>query len=1285
MGIFDSPSSINHQKKIIDRFLEVYETVEELKYLFKSFFTDKAIVRDMIDIDSKKSKEEVAEILVNYLGLNFFSTAGKNYNEIMKNKDGKYLIREKLLEQICKKHTEPEVRKQEILKLLNKCYKFNYNNFEEMSKDKHFLNRRSRKELIKILGFPDIVFDFPPKLNKDEETTTVSKKIPLKPLYDYQTQAVVQISEMLSEKNKPKRILISVPTGAGKTRLTVEAIVNWINDRARNNIPNAGSQQKEGRIIFWFASTNELCAQAASEFVNIYTQVGMGGEPFNVTRLYGSRRRDIRTILDENPGIHIVVTNTEHFQTWLRTEKEQASFQVEQYKNSEIFKKIREQTIAIIIDEAHEAISSTYRKFLAGMSFDFSGRKNKENGNGIVLIGLTATPYRGSGMYDIEGEEKEVDEFVKLDENKDPPYFKRLDDKTKRIHKMFDRVYIPLPEKAHLDPDPIPMIDAPSYAHTNEHVRISGVKSFDAFSELKYEWQISGFDEKSNVYHDAVFYHKFQNPKTYNIKLIVTNKNDKTKNMIHKIKIYPSKKSTIMGNLDENEKFNLILQERKILCKIMYGVIDGPQLLWNKQEIREWKKGKMSVENEEIVENHRKYNEHICDIIFKSIRKYGRKRVLLFANGINHAHNLALVLASKYKLKAKSVDGNMNAGLRRKIIHDFREGKIDVLCNHGILTSGFDVPEIDTLLICRTVGSNALYTQMIGRGQRGPIAGGTNDLWLITAYFKKGKFDEIRLGWEALADTWKTFPNAIKNDLKISDVKYEATAKTPIYTTYQKNQEAFKCKKCKKEAKGFAEASELFDIEEKKIKESVDEYTSSKNCRTCSKLKSLTKKTHCEFCNKLVEEHDYDPILIMISSFAISIQKNTKIIKFIDLQVWLNERFFNKIPKEFFNIKNLSIQKAQKSGLMMIKNNLDLIFPPIEDRANLTKIIEIIQQSPQTKNNINEIIKEHSIITSIIQSEKNELETIFEELRSTYGHIPTSRQFREAIQENKLMSKYKKQNNSDYSKFLRNLNLLLQDDLDLKDSLYQEYFEKCIKEKGQITRKQLDEYGQYEISDYEEIFGTYSKFQKRISRELEKILENYTEKTKDIDSEFKLIDNDLSTLRSKLGKIPHFDDLRVHSGIGSYRYPIQIRMSHLRYLRDYHGHKPGKFLRLVKEFFKLKNILKTAPTYDQFIQLTPAEPTANLGELFSFNYEEFLRIIVEAPLDQNASGHAEHMADNIFQKLQHMRDKTSVDEVNRFIDAAANKYDDLSVSISAWWPDKKKLKAKLRPIRHTST
>ena len=48
-----------------------------------------------------------------------------------------------------------------------------------------------------------------------------------------------------------------------------------------------------------------------------------------------------------------------------------------------------------------------------------------------------------------------------------------------------------------------------------------------------------------------------------------------------------------------------------------------------------------------------------------------------------------------------------------------------MLCNFGILSTGFDAPNTDTVFITRPTNSAVLYSQMIGRGMRGPAVGGT--------------------------------------------------------------------------------------------------------------------------------------------------------------------------------------------------------------------------------------------------------------------------------------------------------------------------------------------------------------------------------------------------------------------------------------------------------------------------------------------------------------------------------------------------------------------------------
>ena len=58
------------------------------------------------------------------------------------------------------------------------------------------------------------------------------------------------------------------------------------------------------------------------------------------------------------------------------------------------------------------------------------------------------------------------------------------------------------------------------------------------------------------------------------------------------------------------------------------------------------------------------------------------------------------------------------SGQRSKIIKDFKQGEFKVLVNAGIATTGFDAPNIETVILNRATQSVSLYLQMIGRGSR---------------------------------------------------------------------------------------------------------------------------------------------------------------------------------------------------------------------------------------------------------------------------------------------------------------------------------------------------------------------------------------------------------------------------------------------------------------------------------------------------------------------------------------------------------------------------------------
>lgn len=69
-------------------------------------------------------------------------------------------------------------------------------------------------------------------------------------------------------------------------------------------------------------------------------------------------------------------------------------------------------------------------------------------------------------------------------------------------------------------------------------------------------------------------------------------------------------------------------------------------------------------------------------------------------------------------VKAEVVTSETPRDLRDKIVADFRNGKIDILCNVNIFSEGFDCPDIEFIQLARPTQSLAMYLQQVGRGLR---------------------------------------------------------------------------------------------------------------------------------------------------------------------------------------------------------------------------------------------------------------------------------------------------------------------------------------------------------------------------------------------------------------------------------------------------------------------------------------------------------------------------------------------------------------------------------------
>ena len=81
-------------------------------------------------------------------------------------------------------------------------------------------------------------------------------------------------------------------------------------------------------------------------------------------------------------------------------------------------------------------------------------------------------------------------------------------------------------------------------------------------------------------------------------------------------------------------------------------------------------------------------------------------------------------------LNAKHLDSEMSKNERQDILKWFKNTSDAMLCNVGILTTGFDEPTIQTVILYRATKSLPLFLQMVGRGSR-VITGVKNDFTIL--------------------------------------------------------------------------------------------------------------------------------------------------------------------------------------------------------------------------------------------------------------------------------------------------------------------------------------------------------------------------------------------------------------------------------------------------------------------------------------------------------------------------------------------------------------------------
>ena len=112
------------------------------------------------------------------------------------------------------------------------------------------------------------------------------------------------------------------------------------------------------------------------------------------------------------------------------------------------------------------------------------------------------------------------------------------------------------------------------------------------------------------------------------------------------------------------------------------------------------------------------YEANLHRVVAPAIEIAGARRTLVFASSVDHAERLAELFNRHRAGMAAWVCGKTARDDRRRILADFASGRVQVVCNCGVLTEGFDNPGVEVVIMARPTKSRSLYAQMAGRATR---------------------------------------------------------------------------------------------------------------------------------------------------------------------------------------------------------------------------------------------------------------------------------------------------------------------------------------------------------------------------------------------------------------------------------------------------------------------------------------------------------------------------------------------------------------------------------------
>ena len=156
-----------------------------------------------------------------------------------------------------------------------------------------------------------------------------------------------------------RRGMIAMPTGSGKTRVAVQAVVEAMRvDGFRGG-------------VLWVADRDELCEQAVEAWRQVWSSVGAQAARLRISRMWGGQPKPLPT-----SELHVVVATVQTLGARLSNRPDEYGFLAD-------FR-------LVVFDEAHRSIAPTFTSVMQDI-----GLTRVRKADEPFLIGLTATPYRG--------------------------------------------------------------------------------------------------------------------------------------------------------------------------------------------------------------------------------------------------------------------------------------------------------------------------------------------------------------------------------------------------------------------------------------------------------------------------------------------------------------------------------------------------------------------------------------------------------------------------------------------------------------------------------------------------------------------------------------------------------------------------------------------------------------------------------------------------------------------------------------------------------------------------